>query len=539
MYPRSTINIVRSHWFLLTVIIIFYSINNFVILTLDNTLPVYDNFGNFKQSFSIYKFFKDLNIRETPPIEIYRQYCHLGDGTRPPLYSIILSLYYRIQNNINADYLAMTNILYFIILLFSSYGIGVRLNSKMTGMLAAFIVSMFPGIFAMSRVLMVDFPLTAMVALSIYLMVLARHFIDAKYCFLFGLSLGLGMLTKVPYIVFILPLLAYYAFISFVKSIKKDRQFIIIGRNLLLALLIGLFIAGPWYLPNLNNVIRRAEAMSLQLYNSPRGSFIDYYISSLSSNLIMPFFFILFLGSFLISLVKKRGALLLLWVLVPLLIFSFSPNKKGRFILPLLPSVALIIAFGITLIRPYLIRKAIIIFVIIFSLFSYFAISYGAISVLPENIFYSSNSIEHGLYCSSRNVNWKIVKISKIILSHSEKERVRNKPINILAIFNIGEVHNGIDYYLSSKGVKVEVDCPAEGDFFDSPPKDAYRDISNFDFVITKDNFKGENAGNIDWIGILTDTFIRNKEDFYSIGFVRALPDGSTVYIYKNRCIEN
>lgn len=532
----------RIYFFIILTLLLFHMVNNYIILSLDNTFPAYDEWDRLSGASDISLFLKDLNCKNTRLSEVCSWYRNLGDRCRAPLYEVTLSLYCLIQKNINADRITITNMFYFMIILLSVYGIGAKLKNKATGVLAAFIVSMFPGIFAMSRGLMVDFPLTAMVSLSVCLLLFTRYFVDRKYSFLFGVSIGLGLLTKVTYIVFIPPLLVCYVLISLIGAIKEKKQFIIITKNLIISLVSGLFIASLWYLPNLHKIINRAKAMSLQLHNSPHGSFIDFYIESLFSHSLCPFFFILYLFSLSICLIKRKGVILWLWLLLPLLIFSFSPNKAHRFILPALPSIALTIALGINLIKSYLIKKRIIIFTGVFSLFIYFAISYGAVYWFkiylfhPEiSSFFPGDRVGNGLYfpCNGRMNDWRIEDIGEVFLNNIDINKT--KKIKILSIFNIGKIHNVLDYYLTSKGVITEIYCPAQADFFDSPSRDAYDRIAMFDFVMTKDGDMGENAGHIDWIEILTSNFERQKEEFYLIGQIKEFSGQSNVYIFKNR----
>lgn len=543
MRLRNSLSIFKKPWVLLLLLLSFHAVNNYIILSLDNTIPTYDEWGNFEEAFYIHAFFKNLNLKIFSLNEIYNFYLNLGDRNRPPLYKLTLSPLFFFTKNIDADYMTIVvNILYFAILLFSIYGIGVKLFNNLTGILSAFILSIFPGIFAMSRVLMVDFPLTAMVSLSVYLMLSTNYFTDTKYSSLFGLSVGLGMLTKVPFIIFISPLLIYYVFISFIKSPKGDRQTIRIIRNLIVSSLVAILITGSWYFPNLHNVIQRAKAMSFQLHNSPPGSFIDYYIKLLFSYHIGPLFFILGFVS-IFECLRKENFLLLLWLWVPLLIFSFSPNKNPRFILPLLPSIALMIGCSVSCLSNYLRTKIISLFIIIFGLVSYFTILQGKVGSHLKNEMksfplYSPVRVHYGILFPYQDIDWKEDKIGNVILSNLRKEI---KSISMLYIFNLGEIHNGLDYYLLRKGIEVRADCPAEADFFDEPLHDSFSnsDISSFDFVMMKDGNVGENAGKFNWIEKLTDVFGRSKDKFSLVGSISGLPDGSTVYIFKNKCLEN
>lgn len=113
----------------------------------------------------------------------------------PPFVHLSVLPFYKIFG-ISMDTAVEVNFVYLAILLLATYGIGCKLFHKGIGILAAFIVSTFPMIYAISRYFYIDFALTAMVALSIYLLLSTDGFRKRGYGLLYGLSLGLGMLVK-------------------------------------------------------------------------------------------------------------------------------------------------------------------------------------------------------------------------------------------------------------------------------------------------------------------------------------------------------
>jgi hypothetical protein len=97
---------------------------------------------------------------------------------------------------------------YLCILIFSTYQIGRLMISPFAGCISAYLVFMSPLIFTSSRQFQLDFPLSAMVALSIALLLASDTFKQRKYSFLFGLALGWMLLIKVQGMSFIMwPLL--------------------------------------------------------------------------------------------------------------------------------------------------------------------------------------------------------------------------------------------------------------------------------------------------------------------------------------------
>jgi 4-amino-4-deoxy-L-arabinose transferase-like glycosyltransferase len=526
--------IIKNYWFILFLLVVFHAINNYTILSLDNTFPTYDEYYNLEESFNIFCDFKTLNLSD-----LYSWYSSLGaGGSRPPLYLIVVSLTNNISHNINADYsIFIANMLYFGVLLFSVFGIGRILAGVRVGLFAAVIVSLFPGVFAMSRVLMVDFPLAAMLSLSIYLMLKTEYFVNTKYSFLFGLSAGLGLLTKVSYLIFILPVLGYYSIASILKLSKNNSKFSVLGKNLAFYIFTALLVAASWYLPNLDKIIPRSKAMSFIIVDKSSGlRFIDYYLSLLFSYHLCIFFFILGLIFLFYCLKKKRGTLLSVWIFIPLVIFSFSPNKNPRFILPLLPAMGLIIAQGVFLINRARIRRIVCGFIIVFGLSLYFAISYGQLKLpfrKPNLPFYSVLRVNYGILSPLR-IDWRAKEAGEMILTSLQPGN-STKRIKMLSMLNLGEIYYAIDYYLTNKNKKVLIDCPAALDDFDAPGPDNFGNITAFDFVINKSGHPGYPNSKIDWFKILKGDFERNRGSFCLVGSLQNLPDGSTLDIFKKK----
>jgi 4-amino-4-deoxy-L-arabinose transferase-like glycosyltransferase len=111
----------------------------------------------------------------------------------PPLVHLVAAAFYKVFG-VSMDVAALSNSLYLVLFLLALYGIGERLGGPWVGLLSAFVVSMFPIVFSMSRYLYIDFALTALVAVNVCLLLRSDRFERKGYALLYGLSLGLGML---------------------------------------------------------------------------------------------------------------------------------------------------------------------------------------------------------------------------------------------------------------------------------------------------------------------------------------------------------
>jgi len=166
--------------------------------------------------------------------------------------------FYRVFG-VSTDVALMSNAVFIVMLLFSVYGIGKRMYSRGTGLLAAFLVSMYPVLFGISRLSYVDYALTAMVALIIYFLVRTEGFVRRRHSVFLGLSLGLGALTKWPVMAFVAAPILYVAFRS--RAVWRIRGDLLAKPNVssrwqrvlaspLTHGVVSLILNAAWYLPN-------------------------------------------------------------------------------------------------------------------------------------------------------------------------------------------------------------------------------------------------------------------------------------------------
>ncbi len=188
-----------------------------------------------------------------------------------------------------------------------------------------------------------DYPLTAIVALSFALLISAGDFKGRRSALIFGLSAGLGMLTKQTFaFFFVLPAL----YVTIRVLLSRDRKALV---NLVLAGLAAAALASVWYWPHLHDVIRiyqvnKQAAMSEN--EAPLFTFFSnlfYPHALLSTQMQLPLG-LLFLAGLIYSLARRRSesVLLYLWLLGGIASFTLVANKDARYTVPVLPAAALI-----------------------------------------------------------------------------------------------------------------------------------------------------------------------------------------------------
>ncbi len=417
---------------------------------------------------------------------------------RPPLPWLPAAFSYRLFG-VSTDVALMANAVFLAVLMFSVYGIGKRMYGHGEGILAAFLVSVYPIIFSLSRTAYPDFALTALVALNVYLLLLADSFRSRRGSLLLGLGLGLGLLAKWQFIAFIGAPLAYVIVASgsisdlrkalleaspgslrplrsgssdlhptarsenraalptgrrifidprrltrclwfhalsslilnlawYLPSWDRMSRFVLGGwvlflswllatvtlfvvsrplrqaSNMLSALSIGGTLGSVWTLPNIGYLHRFA----IVAYGGAnlRGrslSFLDpttytRYLQLMVSEQLSPLYFCAFLFSVLflayltlrsspsgvLRNLDSKAWMVLLWLAVPLLVFTFSLTGSSRFNMAFLPSVALITARGLQRLRRSALRWALISLVVLWGLVEFFALSYDGLGWLRE-----------------------------------------------------------------------------------------------------------------------------------------------------------
>jgi Dolichyl-phosphate-mannose-protein mannosyltransferase len=112
------------------------------------------------------------------------------------------------------------------------------------GLLAVIFALGSPLVAAQFRVFMTDAPETAMVAVSVWLILATKGFSELKSCALAGLAVGVGMLTKEPLPIFVVGIVG-------VALYRGGRES---WRGFLLFAVVAFVIAGPWYLHELGQL---------------------------------------------------------------------------------------------------------------------------------------------------------------------------------------------------------------------------------------------------------------------------------------------
>ena len=277
------------------------------------------------------------------------------------------------------------NLIFFAVLLVSTCLIGIRCSSRAAGVLAAVMASLYPAIYGQSRKFGLDFPLTAMVALNIYVLMRTDNFRERGFSLLMGLAMGLGLLTKGQIALY----LAFPIVYSLLRGMLPPKGTVKIRAvNFILFSIVALGVSSIWW-RGIAAPLWRAYFITVTdypfswAYEYQRQQpltlgWLLFHAVHCAIN-VSPFFF----AMFIISLVpffrgNARGkGILLVWILGAYAIWTASNIKRDTDFLPVLPALALVSAIGITSWERVWARRLAVACCCIWGLTQYFCVSFS------------------------------------------------------------------------------------------------------------------------------------------------------------------
>jgi len=416
-----------------------------------------------------------------------------------------------------------SNLLCLFILLVSTYKIGSILYSPKAGLLAAVLLSFSPIIFAYSRGNMSDFPLAAMVSLSLLCLLKTDNFRSRSYSVMTAIVFVLAQFTREIAIVFIAPPFLYYAF----KSLSERKQRRSKRINFILTVLLSLLPTLIFYLRHSNQGMSR-ELLGKALILKASEFDIFYYLKEFTFSYLGWVFFIALVPLILhyVVNIRKRNLFLTLWLFVPLLVFSLSPNRVSRFLMPSLPAFFLLLSFelfsSLSAIRR--IYAAVLIAAAVFQ--------YAVFSFYPD--FPLSRPKFHWGVLSARQ-DEHVYEVEKTVNIFKRENLAGGPWKRILFIFNLGW-HSALNYEFRIRSMPLFAVCPQEQDHADAHPPGIMnwqQGLLSADYVMDKTGDLGRRGRYEDIAGKFRSALESNRERFKEIARFET-QDGETIYIYRN-----
>ena len=322
------------HRFLLAASFLYLAGANLIWIARDTRPPFWDMAGHQIGALRIYDAFAERGILGFAAVPGLTQFYPLG--YYPPFYhSVVASFYALFGKTIDAAQSA--NLLAIAILFIATYGIGRTLLRPLPAAAAAVLANFYPIMLWLSRETIIDYWLTSMVALAIWILIRTNEFADRKSSIAFGVICGLGMLTKWTFPFFVVLPAAWFA--------RKNLKNAAIAAGLTAA------IGAVWYIPALRSL---AQFMNI---NSAGGvtegdpgrlsiQAVVFYARAMEGyQMFLPLFLAFAAGAILLAKkFDKAWIPIVLWIVGGWLGLMLFQNKDPRYSAPLLPAAALITA---------------------------------------------------------------------------------------------------------------------------------------------------------------------------------------------------
>jgi len=356
----------------------------------DSSNPAWDQSWHAMISANKYnQLFGKTNLT-TEQVEGIYPIFRFANNYYPPFYHVSTVPFYIIFGN-NYDSALLTNLFFLFILIVSSFFIGKKLYNDEAGLIISFIISTIPIHSLLMRDYLIDFSLSAMVTLGFVLLLYTENFENIKYSILFGITFGLGILTKWSYPIYIFIPCCYSLYFFFRKNFYEKKNYTKI-KNIVFPLFLAIITALPWYtfsrikilIPTILMYSKIGPVEGDPSFLSISG--LTYYFNIIINDYSF-FYFIIFVISIIILIKNfkesKTKTMLLLQIVFIYIFFTFLSNKDARYILPILPIYIFLALFAGEFITNLNRRKIKYLFVLIIIVFG-----------LLQNFSYNSKNID-------------------------------------------------------------------------------------------------------------------------------------------------
>jgi hypothetical protein len=222
----------------------------------------------------------------------------------------------------------------------ATYLLGRRLGGGAAGVVAALVFGTAPFVVWQALRFQLDLPLAAVVAVALEALLRTEHFRRTAWSLAAGAVMGLGMLTKPPFAVYLLPP------VLLVLGRVRGRA---AALNACGCAVLAVAVSLPWYGPRAMGIGHQVGARSFRQaaeagHPDPLSAAgLLYYPTQIAVQVGIVGAVLLALG---ILVAVRRRAWLPLAALAPLAVFFLIQNKNLRYTQPLVPAAAAIAGLG-------------------------------------------------------------------------------------------------------------------------------------------------------------------------------------------------
>ncbi len=266
-------------------------------LTQDRSIPIYDAGDQLETALEYHNMLQAGNL--------------LGPFTHETVYPILghmVGALAAFVGGVNvASPIIGENLVFIPLLALGCYQTGRLLFGRLAGMLAVVLALGSSLLISLFHVFMLDGPLTALVAVTVWLTLASEDFDRPGVAALAGLAVGLGLNMKVQFTLYVVGLLV----VVVLHGGWRNR------RGLMLFVAVAAVVGLPWYLVHLSELGRMLELASAGP-GTPRGNIPSrfstdnltwYFWSVLNSQLLAPLFVLAVAGTvwMAVAVVRERA----------------------------------------------------------------------------------------------------------------------------------------------------------------------------------------------------------------------------------------
>jgi 4-amino-4-deoxy-L-arabinose transferase-like glycosyltransferase len=255
-------------------------------LTQDRSIPIYDAGHHLQFAFEFHSMLEAGNLLgPLTQVSVY-----------PPFGHLVGALGVFIGGVNVASPIVGENLVFVPLLALGCYQTGKLLYGRLAGMLAVVFVLGSPLLISMFHVFMLDAPLAAMVAVSIWLLLASEDFSRLRVAAAAGLAVGLGLNLKAQFPLFLTGLTVAMLIHGGWRNWRGFAIFCVVA----------LVVGSPWYIAHLSELGYLVEVAGATVAGAPPGNippifstanFLWYFWNVLNSQLLAPLFLLVLGGT--------------------------------------------------------------------------------------------------------------------------------------------------------------------------------------------------------------------------------------------------
>jgi hypothetical protein len=535
----------EKHHLILISIILFFVSMDFIWFKMNQVPPWWDQAQYLRESLILYDKLTNEGV-----LSFYNAFT-AAFKVRAPLIAVVPIPFYLLFGKTYISALA-ANLLFIILGSYYFYKFGTLVSNKRDALLGVFILNLFPLIFGLSREFLVEYGLMTLVVVCLYYFLKSDCFASRKYSIVLGIFAGLGMLMKISFPLYIIAPMLFLCIKRVIKLKNLPGAYI---KNALITFIIGMLLAGTWYFKNFSYIINYAftSGYGKIAENYQMGSvfslktILEYWllIINLGISTYMFLLIICLIVIWIIAFLSKRSSsalekaywyFLVIWFVVPFVVFTFGVNKDYRFIAPCCPPIALAMSIGLNHIPLIKYKKFFLTTLLIFPVFNFLYVSFSAkpVHLETKHFIFLNNNL--GYAHPPIKEEWPNEKLIEFIRLDAMRIGISPYHINTMLLCDHQYINgNTQNYYSEKNGESVYF---ATTNFY---LKESITDLADTiqassSYLVTKSYELGPEFSNVKNVPIVA-LLKTGKLNFEKIGTL-PLPDETFLSVYRNKDIK-